>query len=498
MQTKTGTLSKAASSSAVADPVLDEIRTFKEQMVTMMSSLQNQVGGCCNCSSFDKSRAKEPEPGLCAVFGDPHYITFDGAETTYVGYMIQWLVKSDNVWIQAISDGSQGRFMGFAVGGPFLSGHTLVAWKEHWDSDLKVTFDGELILQEQESEYHFQPNPGFPKVMDAFRRQSWDPSVFDNRILNLRSTFQFGIGKFPDRFLTLPETGVYMFKLPANIDVTLTGVDFMSAVISMPPQAAGQGGYCGNFNGDPDDDAQPIAPSWDRPIGPDLDPVPEAMSLFPKDIRISLLGETVKRQSEAEVLADHLKRITECPSTLLAKAEAACNGMNAAFHKFCVSDVCVMRDLGAAQSVGAAAVMENKVNARGVPVFMGHGRCLDKNGNGFLSFPTKLRSDNACQQLLRTLALTDGVMGAQLKRGGVCEVLTVKNTDPTNLAIPGGWGLPETPREDLWNQIAALPVHHLSRQADMQAQAMPPGSGDTVGIIADTNEDGSYNCWQLN
>ena len=90
------------------------------------------------------------------------------------------------------------------------------------------------------------------------------------------------------------------FKLPRNIAVSLTGVDFMSVVVSMPPEArpyttavgiispsfhcpreqkqseAGQGGYCGDFNGDPDDDAEPIVPSWDRPIGRFLGPVPKA------------------------------------------------------------------------------------------------------------------------------------------------------------------------------------------------------------------------------
>ena len=87
------------------------------------------------------------------------------------------------------------------------------------------------------------------------------------------------------------------FKLPRNIEVSVTGVDFMSLVVSMPPEAlcdnaevistcfrllrptstkAGQGGYCGDFNGNPDDDAEPIIPSWDRPIGKFLTPVPQA------------------------------------------------------------------------------------------------------------------------------------------------------------------------------------------------------------------------------
>ena len=276
------------------------------------------------------------------------------------------------------------------------------------------------------------------------------------------------------------------------------GVDFLSMVVSMPKQG-GESGYCGDFNGDPDDDAEPVVPQWDRPIGKDLEPLPLVASLFPNDTAIALLGEEAfhtNKRSEEEEMKHKLKRINECPKVLLQKAEDACSGLTEAYHKFCVFDVCLSQNLASAQSVGAAAVIQHKLNARGVPVFMGHGRCLDSKGRSFMSYPTKLRTDTACQQVLRTLSLTDGVMGAQLKRGGICEVLTAKEVDPTNVAIPGGWGLPAkpTPEEDI--QIKILPKEELQKVEERVEELQTPG--DATGLIAATTNEASYNCWQLN
>ncbi|CAJ1395532.1 unnamed protein product [Effrenium voratum] len=419
MQTKPGNLQKASSAGRQVDltTVIDEIQSLKQEMTSMMTSVESKASCCCNRTGSSGSGTKVFEPGLCAIFGDPHFITFDGAQTTVVGDMVQWLVKSDSVYMQALARGSEGRMEGFAVGGPFLYGHTLVISKEPNGEAISVAYDGKDILQGAVDEFHV------PNVLHAFRRQTWDSSVFDERILSLRTNMRFAVGEFDGRFQgELPPSGLMLFRLPKGIDVTISGVDYMSVVVSMAQEVTGQSGYCGNFNGDPDDDAEPVVPSWDRPIGDNLEPVPEAAWLFPSETVLLTLGDALKvHKTEAEEQAARLKRIEECPGVLLTKAEAACNHLTAAYHKFCVFDVCLTKDMAAAKSSGAAAVIQHKVNARGVPMFMGHGRCLDKDGNTFTGHLTKLRSDTACQQLLRTLALTDGVMGAQLKRGGVCE-----------------------------------------------------------------------------
>jgi len=70
--------------------------------------------------------------------------------------------------------------------------------------------------------------------------------------------------------------------------------------------------------------------------------------------------------------------------------------------------------------------------------------------------------------LIRSLALTDGVMGAQLKAGGTCEVLIERGANPQAVAIQGGWG----------------PT--INEEAD--------GQGIICGVTVD---DSDWSCWQL-
>merc|ERR1712242_637953 len=45
-----------------------------------------------------------------------------------------------------------------------------------------------------------------------------------------------------------------------------------------------------------------------------------------------------------------------------------------------------------------------------------------------------------CTDLLRSLALTGSVLGAQLRRGGRCEVLIEQGVEISDLPIVGAWG----------------------------------------------------------
>ena len=86
-------------------------------------------------------------------------------------------------------------------------------------------------------------------------------------------------------------------------------------------------------------------------------------------------------------------------------------------------------------------------------------------------------------------------MGAQLKRGGTCEVLTVKEVDPTNVPIPGGWGIPPGPSKAEDVQIRLVPKVAESAHAEDVKVAIAAGG---KGLVAATTDEAAYNCWQLN
>lgn len=467
--------------------LLDEIHnvTLKQQLAELISSLEVKAETCCNrpCTTSTTTFA----PMLCAAFGDPHFITFDGAQTTFVGDSILWLVRSDRIWIQALSIGSEGKLLGLAVGGPFMRGHKLIVYGTSDSAELQVFFDGQRILQQEKSDYQNS------ELLEAYRRKDWDGTIFNDNILTLRTNMKFEIGSFPDRFQSLPHDGVYMFKFPDSVSVTITGVDFMSAVISMPAQAGGQGGYCGNFNGNADDDAEPVVPSWDRPVGEDLDRVVEGKVLFPKNVTAFLLGASAEaaQRSQAALLQAQKNRVNACPEGLLRQAEAACENLSFAFRKFCMYDVCLTGDTSSAGDVRAAEVMEERTNARGIPIFLGHGQCADSQGRLFRSLQTKLRSDTACQSLLRALALTRGVVGAQRRHGGNCEVLITTGIDPKGIVIPGGWDEVPNPHQQ---NIDAFDSILPSSPPSPPAVVLAPSD---EGMIDHISSDAAWNCWML-
>lgn len=451
----------------------DELQSLRERMLHAEALLEQArelvAAGCSTTMTTTPRNGDIPELGRCAIFGDPHFITFDGGHTTFVGDRILWVVRSQNVWMQAVSRLATGNFMGFAVGGPFLQGHTLLVYNASDGGALRAEFDGVPILLEAEDEFE-SSDIG----LKAIRSPSWNASLHDSAILDIRTEQQFAIGPFPERFTGSPEGGLFLLRLPGHVEVTITGVDFMSAVVSMPAQATGQSGYCGDFNNDAEDDYAKVAPSWNRPVGRDLGPVPRSMSLFEHISQRSVLGFLDASPAESQ----ESRQPVECTQELQAQAEAECQTVeDLRLRQDCIFDICQTGAVSAVQGMLAAEVLETKVNAHGTVSFMGHGRCLSAQGTMYGAFPTTdVRTDADCKQLLRELAFTRGVMGAELRRTSTCQILVDGDVDLTATIVSGRW------------QEGGMVA-----PTGADGEAMTRGTGMVTGWM----EDPAWSCWTV-
>jgi len=237
----------------------------------------------------------------------------------------------------------------------------------------------------------------------------------------------------------------------------------MSVAITMPPQI-GQSGYCGNFNGVVDDDFEAVSPSFHRPIGSDLGPVVSLEVLF----NTSTWGEWSPGLDDNQTWLDPGSVLSSCNQYLQAIAAERCGRItDARMKQDCVIDVCATGLQQLADGILAAEILEMKVNARGIPVFMGHGECLDSVGRSYVGFSTQLGTVKDCTDILRSLALIPGIMGAQLQEGGLCQVLVTDQANPTEIQIKSGWG---------------AKINELSQGR---------------GLISSVTADSQWQCWQL-
>merc|ERR1719359_1006083 len=110
----------------------------------------------------------------------------------------------------------------------------------------------------------------------------------------------------------------------------------MNVVLMMPPQP-NQGGHCGNFNGDIKDEKEPE----DK-----LKPVPPDDDLFAKDGKSMAMVEEDTDDSDEQ----STEKKEDCPADLLKKAKEACSHIpEEAVKKGCITDICVLEDVGMAK-----------------------------------------------------------------------------------------------------------------------------------------------------
>jgi len=405
-------------------------------------------------SSLSYACEEAPQLGLCAAFGDPHFVTFDGAHTVFMGHQAIWLVRSTDVWVQAMSTDVSGRLEALAIGGPFIGYHTLLVRKiSPWE--IEVSLDGEAMFEAGSGEFYLEG------VVYAFKSDSWNVTLHNEDALKVRTQMQFSTGPWPERFLSRPPGGLYLFRFPENVEVTVTGADMLTAVITMPVQSGGQSGYCGDFNGNAYDDfVDGDDPSFHLPAGADLTPIEPDFLLF--DLSWWPLNSSNRSWLEPGNV------LSGCHQTLLELAEERCQFVtDARMKNYCRMDVCATGNLSASEGILAAEIIEYKVNARGIPVFAGNGKCLDVVGQTYQAISTNLESMSECKDVLKSLAVTLGVVGAQLQQGALCQILVTPHADPTSVKIKGGWG----------------PAIDSASRA--------------TGFISNTTGESDWQCWQL-
>lgn len=185
----------------------------------------------------------EIQLGTCSVSEDPHINGFDDSQISLLSVDNtegvseaageKWLVKSASVQIQARMEhvgnmSSQDRNVftrAVAIGGKILNGNTMVIGS----LDDPITWNGQPILLGQNSSFSLKDTNVFVNATRGPSSLVQDPSKEN-----------FGVN----------------VRLRSGVSLVVNRLHHhLNVAIEMPPQAGGQEGLCGNFNGLSADDA---------------------------------------------------------------------------------------------------------------------------------------------------------------------------------------------------------------------------------------------------
>lgn len=274
------------------------------------------------------------------MFGDPHFITFDG--NTNPKFMDEslnrfWAVKSDSVKIQGIASGSGSWMQGIAISGGAIGSHVLVATRDPNNyGAMRVLWNGHPILAKS----------GDSLVANGIELRRGTGATYLPPEDELKKIFGtaggaknfFNMGNVLEAWITGKD--VYTFKFPGKIEIhmlwsRLPGEATAEVLLKMPPQAK-QGGWCGNFNGNPGDDAYA---SDRQALTPEED-------LFAKSGLTLAQLDQMANLSNPEIAERQDKSGTPppCEGEIRDMAEHACGHIKeTTLRNACIDDVCISR-----------------------------------------------------------------------------------------------------------------------------------------------------------
>jgi len=265
--------------------------------------------------------------GKCAALGDPHILTFDHPQATGSPYVDKIEGPGEYAFVKSDSLTINGRFgytkdtpegvstIGLALSGTMIKGHTMTltyVGPTTGHAGFQIQWDGADILT------NYPDTFTAPDGCGTITKGPMDPTNFHPKA---RHT----IGDSDDTKSKAQLPSLYIeLKPDVNIYV-LYGPDSINVVMEMKKLPGRQGGYCGNFNCNPDDDTLPALEA-----SGDADKVDDSLFDMAKDP-----PEEVTEDKHIDA-----PKLDDCPEDLKAKATAACQSDDKGAMAACIYDVC--------------------------------------------------------------------------------------------------------------------------------------------------------------